>query len=411
MPSFFVSLSGLQANSQDLAVISNNLANLNTVGYKDQLAQFEDLFYQQIGSTGGGNPIQVGVGTQVGDISALFTQGSIDATGVPTDIAINGNGFFVLSNNGAISYSRAGNFSLNQQGFLVAPDGSEVLGNPAVNGVVAPSQTPQPIQIPTGVTSPPSATANMGLSMNLDPTAAVGDTFTAPFTVHDALGAAHALNITFTKTAANTWNYSMAIPGADVGQAAPVVVSTGTLTFNGAGQLITPAANVTGITINGFANGASNLTFSWDLYDSSGAPEITQVADPSTVSGTSDDGFAAGTLQSFSIGGDGTVEGVFSNGETLALGQVELASFANDQGLSRTGNNEYVATLSSGPAAIGVPGTGGRGALSGGSLEESNVDISTEFANLILAERGFQANAQAVTTLNQVLQTAINLTQ
>jgi len=411
MPSFFVSLSGLQANSQNLAVISNNLANLNTVAYKDQLAQFEDLFYQQIGSTGGGDPIQLGVGTQIGDVSSLFTQGSIQATGVPTDVAINGDGFLILSKNGVLSYSRAGNLSLDADGALVATDGSDVLGNTAVAGVITPSQTPQPIQIPTGVTSPPNATANTVLTMNLDPSSAVGGTFNTSFTVHDALGAVHVLSVTFTKTAANTWGYTMTIPGADVGQANPVTVQTGTLTFNGAGQLISPTANVTGITVSNFANGAANLTFAWDLFNSSGAAQITQVANPSAVSGTSDDGFAAGTLQSFNITSDGTVEGVFSNGETQALGQIELASFANEQGLSRIGNNEYVATLASGPASVGVPGTGGRGILSGGALEESNVDISTEFANLILAERGFQANAQAVTTLNQVLQTAINLTQ
>jgi flagellar hook protein FlgE len=411
MPSFYISLSGLQANSQALAVISNNLANLNTVGYKDQLAQFEDLFYQQIGSTGSGDPIQLGVGTQVAAISSLNTQGSIQSTGVPTDVAINGDGYFVLSNNGLLSYTRAGDFSLNSAGFLVASDGSQVLGNPAVAGVITPAQTPQPIQIPTGVTSPPSATANVGLTMNLDPSTAIGGTFNTSFTVHDAQGAVHVLSVTFTKTATNTWDYTMTIPGADVGQANPVTVQTGTLTFNGAGELLTPAANVTGITIANFADGAANLSFTWDLYNSSGTAQVTQVANPSAVSATSDDGFAAGTLQSFSINSDGTVEGVFSNGETQALGQVELASFANEEGLSRTGNNEYSATLGSGPASVGVPGTGGRGILSGGALEESNVDISTEFANLILAERGFQANAEAVTTLNQVLQTAINLTQ
>jgi flagellar hook protein FlgE len=202
------------------------------------------------------------------------------------------------------------------------------------------------------------------------------------------------------------------IPAADVGgTGAPVTVTTGTLTFNGSGQLTAPAANVAGITVNGLSDGANNLTFSWNLFDSTGAGVVTQVAGPSATSTTTQDGYSSGTLESYIIGSDGTIQGTFSNGQTSALGQIAIASFQNNQGLVRNGSNEFLASLASGQANIGAPGTGGRGTLSGGALEQSNVDIATEFANLILQERGYQANAKAVTTFDEVTQTAINLKQ
>jgi flagellar hook protein FlgE len=412
MPSFSSSLSGLDSESQALSVISNNLANLNTVGYKGATPEFQDLFYQQIGSAGDGNPIQVGVGAKVGSIPATFTQGSIESTGVPTDVAIQGNGFFVLDNNGLRSYMRAGDFSVGSNGELLTADGSAVLGYPAVNGTISASQTLAPLVISSGQLSPPLATANVSIGMNLDAGAAVGGTFSTPVTIYDSLGGTHVLTYNFTKTAANTWNYTIDIPAADVGTTGnPVTVSSGTLTFNGNGQLTSPTGNVTGITISGLADGASNLTFNWDLYDSTNSPIVTQASSPSAASSTQQDGYASGTLASFNIQGDGTIQGIFSNGQTLALGQLALATFANQQGLVRNGSNEFLASLSSGTANIGAPNTGGRGTLAGGSLEQSNVDIATEFAQLILAERGYQANSRVVTTIDRVIQDAINMSQ
>lgn len=230
--------------------------------------------------------------------------------------------------------------------------------------------------------------------------------------MNDALGAPHVLTYSFTKTAANNWNYSISIPAADVGQVgAPVVINSGTLTFNGNGQLVTPAANVTGITIAGLADGANNLTFDWNLYNPNTGGLLTQVSGPSATSSTQQDGFSSGSLVNFSIGSDGTIQGVFSNGQTTPLGQIALASFANEQGLNRNGSNEFLSTLSSGAADVGAPATGGRGALTGGSLEQSNVDIATQFAKLIVAQSSYQANAKSITTFNQVTQTAINLVQ
>ena len=412
MPSFSTSLSGLDSESQALSVISNNLANLNTVGYKAASPEFQDLFYQQIGSGGDGNPIQVGVGATVGSIPAMFTQGSIQSTGVPTDVAIQGNGLFVLDKNGLRTYSRAGDFTVGSNGELLTSDGSAVLGYPAVNGTISSSQTLAPLTISSGQLSPPKATANVSIGLNLNADAAVGGTFSTPVTIYDALGGTHVLTFNFTKTAANTWSYAIDIPAADVGTTgSPVSLGSGTLTFSGSGQLTAPTGNVTGIPITGLANGASNMTFNWDLYDSSNSPIITQASSASAVSSTQQDGYSSGTLASFNIQGDGTIQGIFSNGQTLALGQLALASFANQQGLVRNGSNEFLASLSSGTANIGTPNTGGRGGLSGGALEQSNVDIATEFAQLILAERGYQANSRVVTTIDQVVQDAISMKQ
>ena len=416
MGSFATALSGLTADSQDLSVISNNLANLNTTAFKSASASFQDLFYQQVGSSGDGNPLEVGAGTQVGSIPTNFTEGNTESTGVPTDLAIQGDGFLIGMNDGQEIFTRAGDLSLTSAGLLVAPDGSQIQGFSAVNGVINPSQTPGPLTISTGLINPPQATSNAQLSVNLDSGTAVGGSFSTPLTVYDSLGASHVLTFTFTKTAANAWSYSITIPAADVaGATTPVTIASGTgatgLTFNGAGQLTSPTGNLTGLSIANLADGANTLTFNWDLNDANGNGLLTQVAAPSSTSATQQDGYASGSLTSYSIGSDGTIQGTFSNGQTQALGQILLATFANDQGLSRIGANNFVASLASGAPSVGIPGTGGRGTLSGGALEQSNVDISTEFANLILAQSGFQANAKVVTTLDTITQDTINMIQ
>jgi flagellar hook protein FlgE len=245
--------------------------------------------------------------------------------------------------------------------------------------------------------------------MNLDATAAAGTSFSSSTPVYDSLGAPHVLTFNFTKASANNWNYSVTIPGADVGSATPVTLNSGTLTFNGAGQLTAPAANVGGIAVTGFADGASNLTFSFNGLAQPST--ITQFASASAVSSSSQDGSPSGTLNSFSVDQSGVIQGVFSNGQSRAVGQLALASFANVDGLARDGSNSFQATIGSGAANVGTANSGGRGSLLGGSLELSNVDIATEFAALIVAQRGYQANAKTVTTFDQVTQDTINLKQ
>jgi flagellar hook protein FlgE len=423
MPNFSIPLSGLTAESTALSAIANNLANQNTTGYKDTQVLFSNLFYQNLGTTGAGDPIQLGAGAEVGSMPSNFTQGSVSSTGVPTDVAIQGNGFFVVQQGGVTSFTRAGNFSVDQNNFLVTSDGQDVLGYPAVNGVVNTGQAVAPVQLGAGTISPPTATGSVEIQTNLDASATAGGadgTYSTPVTIYDSLGTPHTLTFTFTNTAANTWTYSLSIPSTDLnplppaGGGAPVpqsgILATGTLTFNGNGVLTSPTGNVTGIAAKSLADGANDLSFNWDLFNGT-TPVVTQVAGPSSTSSTQQDGSSAGTLTNFSIGADGTITGSFTNGTTAALGQVALAGFANDDGLEQVGASDYTETLASGQAVVGTPGTGGRGSLVGGSLELSNVDISTEFANLIVAQRAFEADAKAVTTFDQITQDTINLKQ
>ena len=419
MPTFSIPLSGLTAESTALSAIANNLANQNTVGYKDVNVLFRDLFYENLGTTGSGDPVELGAGTQVDAMPGTFTQGSVESTGVPTDVAIQGDGFFVVQQNGTTSYTRAGNFAVDKNNFLVTQDGQQVMGYPAVNGVVTPSLGLSPLQLGAGTISPPTPTSTLQIAANLDASANVGDTFATPVTIFDSLGTSHVLTFTFTKTAANAWNYSVGIPAGDVSGSA--TIASGSLAFNGSGTLVgvTPTAggtvtgaagNVTAIAINGLTDGASNMAFDWDLFNGT-TPVVTQVAGASSTSSTQQNGSASGTLVNFSIGSDGTVTGSFSNGDTGALGQIALAEFGDVEGLQRVGDNLFTETLASGQAVVGSPGTGGRGTLSGGALELSNVDIATEFSNLIVAQRAFEANAKAITTFDQITQDTINLKQ
>ena len=417
MPDFSIPLSGLTAESTALSAIGNNLSNQNTTGYKSTAVLFSDLFYQSLGSTGAGDPIQVGAGAEVQSLPSQFTQGTIASTGVPTDAGISGSGFFLVQNaDGSVNYTRAGDFTIDKNDYLVTSTGQQVLGYAAVNGVVNTGGAVVPLQLSAGTLSPPTATTTMQMTTNLNATATVGTTFSTPMTVYDSLGDSHVLTFTYTNTGPGAWTYSATIPAADVGgTGAPVQVATGSLTFDANGKLLTPAANVTGIAIGtaatgAFADGAAPMNLTWQLYNN-GAGLLSQVAAPSSTSAESQDGAGAGSLVSFSIGSDGTVSGTFSNGKTLALGQLALATFANNNGLQLDGSTDFSPTLASGQAVVGVPGTGGRGTISGGALESSNVDIATEFANLIVAQRGFEADAKAVTTFDQITQDTIAMKQ
>ncbi|HVN18434.1 MAG TPA: flagellar hook protein FlgE [Dongiaceae bacterium] len=412
MPNFSIPLSGLTAESTALSTIANNLANQNTTGYKSKVALFSDLFYQNLGSAGTGDPIQLGAGAEVAATPSLFTQGSVSSTGVATDVAIQGAGFFVVQDpSGVISYTRAGDFSeLNN--YLVTVSGQQVLGYPAVDGVVNTGAGLAPLQLGAGTISPPTATTNVQLSTNLDATATPTDIpFSTPITVYDSLGAEHVVNFTFSNTGPGTWNYAVTVPASDLSATGAVQNGTGTLTFDQNGNLSSPApGSEPSITLHGLADGANDVTFTWQLYNN-GTGLLTQVAAPSSTSSQNQNGTDSGSLVKFTIGSDGTITGKFSNGKTQALGQLALATFANNDGLELQGNADFAPTLASGQAVVGVPGAGGRGTLSGGALELSNVDIATEFASLIVAQRGFEANAKAVTTFDQITQDTINLKQ
>jgi flagellar hook protein FlgE len=423
MASFSIPLTGLSAASTELNTIANNLSNMSTTAYKEQSTKFSDLFYQQIGSTGAGDPIQTGAGVAVANNETDYTQGSISSTGVDTDVAIDGNGFFVVdSGNGSYEYTRAGNFSLTSTGSLVTSSGLDVMGYPATNGVVNTNGSLSAITVPVGQVEQPQQTTTLSMTTNLDATATTGTSFPGQVTVYDSLGNSHVVTVTYTQTAANTWDFSAALPASDYtsGTSTPV---TGTLNFDSSGVLNsvtiggvtstvgTAAGDVSSIPLSftGLADGAANLNMSWNLLDSSNSPTIGQVNATSAVSSTTQDGYAPGQYQSFTIGSDGTVTVTYSNGQKEAVGQLALANVANLQGLEKLGNGDYATTLASGAASIGVSGAAGLGTLEDGALEGSNVNISQEFANLIVAQRAFEASSKAVTTFDTVTQDVIGM--
>jgi len=426
MASFYIPLSGLNADSTALNTIANDLSNMNTTAFKTQTTNFSDLFYQQVGANGAGNQIQEGEGVQVASNSTDFTQGSYDTSGTTaSDVALDGNGFFVVSNGSSNLYTRDGSFTQDTSGHLVTSGGLAVMGYPAVNGVVNTNAPLTAISIPlNGQEQPAVATTSFSMTANLD--SATGASLPGTVTLYDSLGTAHTATITYTQTGTNTWSYSAALPAADFtsGVATPV---TGTLTFDSSGNLSkvaqttptavaattvgTAAGDISSIPLGftGLADGAADLNISWNLLGSSGTPTISQEATASAQSAAPANGHAAGVCSGFSIGSDGTVSATYSNGQTQAVGQLALANVTNQQGLSLQGNGNYATTLSSGAASIGSAGTGGLGTIEDSTLEESNVNISAEFSNLIIAQRGFEANSKAITTFDTITQETINM--
>jgi len=621
MPSFFIPLTGLGADSTALNTIANNLANMSTTAFKAQTTNFADLFYQQFGSTGSGDAIQGGVGVKVASNNTDFTQGSYNTSGTTaSDVALNGSGFFVVGNGASNVYTRDGAFSLNTNGNLVTADGLTVMGYPAVNGVVNTTAPITAVNIPVGQVEQPQATSTLGMTANLNSNAAVGSSFPGEVTVYDSLGNAYQATVTFTKTGTNQWSYNVALPdsmqappatastvtfgvptasstplagittvnynfgssggavatvdpstamtitgptavaGVNATTAAPAVAagetvaayaaalqaavtaagitgvtvnstaggqlsivgagvttagaviqteaaktinytfgsnggstatvdpgsnlaitglnaagstetitapavtagetvaayaaalqaavtatgitginvssaggvlsitgsnmtttgtvvqdpvaslaSNGTLTFDSSGNLATPSTNIGGITFSGLSDGASTLNLQWDLYGLNGKGSISQTVAASEVSTTTQNGYPSGQYQSFAIGSDGTVTASYSNGKQQAVGQLALANVTNLEGLVLQGNGEYATTLASGPAQIGISGTAGLGTVQDSALEQSNVNISAEFSNLIIAQRAFEANAKSVTTFDTVTQDTINM--
>ena len=406
MPSFYIPLSGLDADSTALNTIANDLANLNTTGFKAQTVNFSDLFYQQIGEEGSGNLIQEGSGVQTASIESQYSQGSIVSTGNSTDVAIDGNGFFVIGDGGSNVYTRDGNFGLSDSGALITQSGQSVMGYPAVGGVVNTNAPLSPISIPVGQIEPAQATSSFGMTANLDSSAAVGTAVPGSLTAYDSLGNPQVVTVTYTKTGTNTWSYAINLPA---GVATTSTGNTGTLTFDSNGNLTAPAANVAGVTFTGLSDGAADMTMSFNVLGTSGTPTITQDATTSAVASSTQNGYAPGQYQSFGVADDGTVEASFSNGQTLAVGKLALGNVANVQGLQLLGDGDYAATQASGAAAVATSGAAGLGTLQDSALEESNVNISTEFSDLIIAQRAFEANSKAVTTFDTVAQETINM--
>jgi flagellar hook protein FlgE len=410
MGNFSIALSGLQANSVALSTIGNNLANLNTTAFKGQTTSFEDLFYQQIGSSGSGDAIQVGAGTRVAGTSTDFTEGTIlpDANANSADMALAGNGFFVVQQGGVQSLTRAGNFQLSSSGNLITQDGQQVMGYAAVNGVVNQNSSLTPITIPVGLNEGAQATQNFSITANLNSNATVGTPYSSPVTIFDSLGQSHQATVSYTKTGTNTWSYSVDLPAGDYAPGT-ATNNTGTLTFDTSGKLVSPTGSVNNITFTGLTDGASDLSFNWNLNNSSGTPTISQLASASSNTANSQDGFTSGVYQSFTVDSSGVITAQFSNGRTSTVGQLAVATVANTAGLTASGGNNFSTTAASGLATVGVAGVGGRGTIDDAALEQSNVNISTEFSNLIIAQRAFEANSKTVTTFDTISQDVISM--
>ena len=424
--SFSAGLSGLNANSVYLSVIGNNLANINTIGFKSSSVTFMDLVSQTVGGSSG-NPMQVGLGVVTGSISPVFSQGAIENTREATNVAIQGGGFFIVRGPDGQAYTRAGNFSFNNAGALVTPDGYFVQGftqTDPVTGAIVTTGQPGDITIPPGVLRPPVATTQFRTLTNLDSNAVSGATFTTSVQIFDALGAPHVATITYTKgAAAGAWTYSLTVPGAEItgGVAGtPFALMTGTLQFGAAGLLSsmtiaapgtgggTPAADVQRVTPT-WVNGAGASTLTWDVVDANGVASLTGFASPSATSSISQNGSAPGMIDNISVGADGTIVATFGAGQTVSVGRLALASFNNPKGLVKLGSNRYGESQAAGIPNVGLAGTGGRGTLIGSALEQSNVDIAQEFTQMILAQRGYQANSKTITVSDELLVDTLNL--
>ena len=417
--SFSAALSGLNANSIALSVIGNNLANTNTVGFKASTVTFHDLVSQTLKlGGGGGNPVQIGLGVITGTISPVFSQGSIESTREPTNVAIQGDGFFMVAKEGGSAYTRAGDFSFDADGRLVSSNGDAVQGwtqiDPVTGDILTAAQ-PDEIIIPPGVLRDPTATTSFQALSNLDASATVADTFTTTIQIIDSLGAPHLATITYTNTAAGAWNYDIIVPGAEItgGVAGtPFSVANGTVGFDALGILnaVDGAAPAdVAITTPTWVNGAAASAWSWDLVDPNGTPYLSGFATESSTSSIAQNGNQAAQLQTISVDKQGNIVATFGSGQSVKLAQLAMASFNNPKGLFKLGANLYGESGAAGLPNIGTAGSGGKGSLIGSALETSNVDIAEEFTKMILAQRGFQASARTITVSDELLLETLNL--
>jgi flagellar hook protein FlgE len=406
---FSTALSALNANALAVDVIGNNLANLNTTGYKTSGVQFHDLLAQTLGVGSSGTDIGLGVG-RAGTLRQ-FTQGSIQTTSGAFDAAIQGDGFFVVRDaNSQVLYTRAGNFRLDASGNLVTATGEHVQGWNATAGVLTPGGAPTNITLPVGAVIPASATTKMNLTANLDSRAAVGTVLKAPVEVIDSQGASHVLTATFTKTDVNKWDFEITIPATDLKSGGTTSVSKGSLAFDSAGQLTSPASGSDpAVKITGLADGAADMNLTWNLYNPAAKGFLTQFAQSSGVSATSQDGTAAGQIVKLGITDGGLIVAKYSSGQQATVGQVAMAAIRNPETLVSVGNNNLQASADTAAAAVGTADSGGRGKITGGTLESSTVDIATEFTQLITVQRSYQASSKVISASDQLLQDTINL--
>ncbi|VWD29661.1 flagellar hook protein FlgE [Burkholderia contaminans] len=407
-------LSGLAGASNALDVIGNNIANANTVGFKSSTAQFADMYANSVATS---TNTQIGIGTSLNAVAQNFGQGTINTTSSSLDVAINGNGFFQMSNNGVTTYSRDGTFQRDKNGFIVDSQGRNLMGYAANNGGVINTAQTVPLQAPT-TNIAPTATTKISAQFNLNsqdtvpaktPFSATDNTtynYSTSIQVYDSLGGSQAVNMYFVKSAAGTWEAYAGVQGG-------ATTDLGTVNFNSSGAIQstttgTPPTPTTSVgqfqfTVPNTDGSATPQSLTLDLTGT------TQYGGKDGVNNLAQDGYASGTLTTYTIGTDGKLTGNYSNGQTAVLGQIALANFNNPNGLVNLGGNQYAESSASGVPQISAPGSTNHGTLQGSALENSNVDLTSQLVNLITAQRNYQANAQTIKTQQAVDQTIINL--
>jgi flagellar hook protein FlgE len=408
---FSTALSALDANGVAVDVVGNNLANMNTTGYKESVAYFQDLVSESMN----GGQTQLGFGVASPLTITQFTQGAISASSGSLDAAIQGSGFFVVNNNGVTQYTRAGSFQVDLAGNVLTPSGQQVQGWMATGGVVNTGGAIGNITVPVGALQAPQATQNMTVSANFDASATTGTAsdWSAPITVYDSLGNTHVLTLNFEQTAANTWSCQATVPGQDAqGGVAGTPSDVGnpiTLQFSSTGQLSSTAP----VEPINFAfqpsDGAAAMSVNWNPINADGTSTLTQFDQSSATSATTQDGSAAAELTSVTMGNGGQLLASYSDGQQTVVGQLAMADIQNPQTLQNVGNNSYQVSADTGAPAVGAPGTGGRGTIVGGSLESSNVDMATQLTDLIVLQSAYQANSKVVTTVSTMAQAATQL--
>lgn len=427
MRSLFSGVSGLRNHQVRMDVIGNNISNVNTVAFKAGRVTFKEGFAQLLqgasrppGDLGGINPIQIGLGMQIGSVDMMFNQGNLESTGLATDLAIQGDSFFVVKKGTQNYYTRSGNFQLDADGQLVSPtNGFVVQGRMAVNGVFVDGV--QNITLPVGQKTAAKATDSTALGGNLNAAAPIfvgafdaagradpqnKDSYSeSSITVYDSLGNQHDLKLQFWKTAADTWSWQVDGTNLPAGFTPPNATPQ-TLTFDTAGILVTAAP--TSPPVIGFTPpGASPVAVTLDL--GTGINGITSFAGTNTAVLKDQNGYEAGQLQNFSIDRTGLITGSFTNGTNVVLAQIVLADFNNPGGLLRVGDNMYSVSGNSGGAVLGYALEGVQSTLTSGALEMSNVDLAQEFTSMIVTQRGFQANSRVITSSDEMLQELVNL--
>jgi flagellar hook protein FlgE len=411
--SFSTALSALSAHSTAIDVVGNNLANLNTPGFKTSVVSFHDLVTQSLGAGLGETQVGFGVGRPV--TLRQFSQGAIQTTSGPMDAAIQGDGFFVVrTQTGGQAYTRGGNLQVDLSGVLTTATGEKLQGwsKTGPDGSVDTNTQVGDIVVPVGTLKAPKPTANISLDLNLNAAGKAGpppETFSTSVEIFDSLGQSHNVTFTYTKSATvNEWEYSITVPDADLSSAFTPV--TGTLVFDSNGKLTTPGPTDPSpvVAITGFANGASDLSFNWNLYDGN-RPRLSQFTQPSAVAALAQDGSPTANLVRVGLSDGGQILAQYSNGQQVVVGQLAMAMVRNPESMIAIGNSNFQLSARSALPAIGLPGTGGRGLVLGGAVEGSTVDIAREFTNLIVFQRGYQANSRVITTADELSQETINL--